>query len=413
MKDLQNDFLNQSIIKLEKLKKSFGGEFSEGGRREAFRTFHTIKGTAQTFGFAAAGLLAHELETLLSGVESIDRKNFTDVFIEGVELLEKSLKHQDFDIPKSFFETVRSIVPARLQSTHSKNSFSLKIPPNVTARLSPTEKDALESALLEGKAVSCFAIGFDSARFTADFKKLREELDSIGEVIAVSSSLKFKEKVGFEFLFASSAPEAEINQKIAEYSAIVIFRSSHNEKITSFNNLEAVCARIGEYGESLGADLGKKIEFSIAADKVNLSPERLKIIFDVLLHLVRNAVDHGIKAPNGKIGIQIKKRQSKLYLKVADDGRGIDLDQVKRRAIEKKLISADEKLSARATLELIFQSELSTAAKITSISGRGVGLDAVKHAVESIGGEITVNTETEKGTSFEIYLSAENPEDAK
>jgi chemotaxis protein histidine kinase CheA len=93
-----------------------------------------------------------------------------------------------------------------------------------------------------------------------------------------------------------------------------------------------------------------------------------------------------------------------LRLSVRDNGNGIDGEKIKAKAIEKKLIAGDENLTAQETIDLIFTPEFSTKSAVTEISGRGVGLDAVKFAVEEAGGKVTVKSDGEKGTAFEIFL---------
>ena len=130
------------------------------------------------------------------------------------------------------------------------------------------------------------------------------------------------------------------------------------------------------------------------------------MIFDVLVHLIRNAVDHAVESA-GKIKINLGTEENNLRLSVSDDGRGIDSEKIKAKAVEKYLVSAAENLTEQETLDLIFLPEFPTASKLTEISGRGIGLDAVKTAVEARGGKINVKSQSGKGTTFEIYLPKE------
>ena len=169
---------------------------------------------------------------------------------------------------------------------------------------------------------------------------------------------------------------------------------------------KGILSKVVEHGENLADKLGKEIKFEIYADQIKLSDEKIKLVFDILLHLTRNAVDHAIEK-KGEIEISIRADENGQHLIFADNGSGIDLKKVRAKAIEKKLISADTVLTKQATLNLIFQSEFSTASKITEISGRGIGLDAVKDAVEKADGKISVKSRNGKGTTFEIFLPEE------
>ena len=402
MKELQQDFLQKSTVNLEKLKKDLLDEgLTEDWRRAAFRTLHTIKGTAQTFGFIVSGHLAHELENLLPAAKSASNENFKNLLTEGFELLKKSFEQNDFEIPAEFLEKINSNLPQDVKSAVKAKNSLIEIPNEFSGQLSQTERLALDSAARSGKNLYIFEVGFDFADFADGFKNFREVLNASGEIIATASSANFIGKIGFQILFASAAEFQEIEKIADDYSAEIIFQSSENNFP---NTLDGVLSKVAAHGKSLANKLGKKIDFEIKAEEINLSPEKLKLVFDVLLHIVRNAVDHAFKAPEGKIKIQIKAEKDAFYLIVADNGNGVDLEKVRSRAVEKNLISANENLSEQATLDLIFQSELSTAEKLTEISGRGVGLDAVKYAVESAGGKISVSSRTKKGTTFEILL---------
>jgi two-component system chemotaxis sensor kinase CheA len=139
-------------------------------------------------------------------------------------------------------------------------------------------------------------------------------------------------------------------------------------------------------------------------------------IYDPLIHLIRNSVDHGIESPQdrltagkpecGKLTLTARHEQGRIILTVEDDGRGIDLEKLRRSAIQKSLISAEDAdgLTDEQTLDLIFAAGFSTAQKVTEFSGRGVGLDIVKTNIQRVNGSIHVETVPGQGTQFEIVL---------
>ena len=397
MEKFRRQFLLDSVKNLKHLQNDLGN----AERREVFRTLHTIKGTAQTFGFASASLLAHELETILSAEQNISNKNFKSLFTEGIGLLIDSFEQKDFEFPAQFVGKVHQLIPQKTQAIIPVN-VPPEIPPEIFAQLSRTEKTALNSAVQDEQNLYCFEIGFELENFTNGFKIFRETLSASGEIIATLPSAKLggNGKIGFQILFASSAKPANIKKIAKTHAAEIIFDTSPKNFT---NDLQGVLSKIVAHGESLANKLSKEIIFEISADEIRLSDEKLKLVFDVLLHLTRNAVDHAIEK-KGKIELSVKADENGQRLIFSDDGSGIDLEKVKAKAIEKNLISADTVLTEQATLCLIFQSEFSTSQELTEISGRGIGLDAVKDAVEKADGIISVKSQSGKGTTFEIFL---------
>ena len=137
---------------------------------------------------------------------------------------------------------------------------------------------------------------------------------------------------------------------------------------------------------------------------------------DPLLHLIRNAVNHGIEAPEvrekagkprkGTVRLSAHRDRDNVIIELTDDGAGINIEKVKKKAVEKGMIPADvaATLSTEQAIDLLFQPGFSTADKITDISGRGVGLDVVKRSIESLKGTIKVDTVPGKGSTFELLL---------
>jgi len=401
MEELREAFLIDSISKLNNLQNDLRSEkFSPEFERELFRTLHTIKGTAQTFGFAAAAILAHALENLLAAAKKDSAEKLKSRLPEGIEILKKSLAEKDFKIPDAFAENFREFQSQLLPESRSPDYIS-DIPDSLAAQLSNQEKAALNTALGGGNNLAVLEIGFDAASFAGGFKAFREKLAAKGEIIATLPSAKFaaQGKIGFQIILATFE---EMKDVIKDSPAEIVLQIHQ----TSSNNLPAVLTQIVGHGKSLAASLGKKIEFEIVIEVEEVSAPTLKIIFDALLHLVRNAVDHGIER-EGKIKIALASGAGGVRLKVSDNGRGIDLEKVRRKAVEKNLISGGADLSETEILNLIFAHGFSTGETVSEISGRGVGLDVVKDLAEKAGGEISVKSETGQGTTFEILLMEE------
>jgi two-component system chemotaxis sensor kinase CheA len=173
--------------------------------------------------------------------------------------------------------------------------------------------------------------------------------------------------------------------------------------------------RFPEMAEGLAEKLGKRLApISVVGGDFPVLPERYEGLVSNLAHLVRNMVDHGIetaqereeagKPPQGEITIELERDGQFTRIHMADDGRGISSQAVLSRAIERGLIPAGTKLSREETLELLFKSGFSTASDISEVSGRGVGMGAVRDAVAALGGTITLQSEEGRGTSYVIEI---------
>lgn len=224
------------------------------------------------------------------------------------------------------------------QNIHVENV----IPAEIRDCLKDEERHRLAECLAENANVYVVDTSFAMSDFDSQFQRLKEELNRIGEVIATAPKVD-GDKINFRILFATNS------------------------------DLYRICHQAMQAGRSVGKDVG----FSIRIDG-SLPKSVCNALADPLLHLVRNAVDHGIET-RGHVMIEA----SGTRITVADNGRGID----------------------PAIRDLIFQPGYSTANAITEISGRGVGLDVVKTAIEELGGTINVTSEPGKGATFEIVLT--------
>ncbi len=175
-------------------------------------------------------------------------------------------------------------------------------------------------------------------------------------------------------------------------------------------------AKLPRVVRDLSIDCGKEIQVVMEGAETELDKTILEAIKDPLTHIVRNSVDHGIESPdirtaNGKpaqgtLWLRAYHEGGQVNIEIADDGGGINLERVRQKAIEKKLVTAEQAagMSDRESTQLILLPGFSTAAQVTNVSGRGVGMDVVKTNVEKIGGTLEIQTNPGHGTTLKIKI---------
>ncbi len=164
----------------------------------------------------------------------------------------------------------------------------------------------------------------------------------------------------------------------------------------------------------LGRELGKDVLLVSEGGETELDKTVIDQLNDPLVHLVRNSIGHGIESPavrqaigkpsKGRITLSAKHSGANVVLTVADDGAGLDVERIRAKAVEKGLISEQAELSEREIYALIFEPGFSTAQEVSNVSGRGVGMDVVRQAIDALRGSIEVRSEEGKGTTFSLKL---------
>ncbi|NPA11693.1 MAG: chemotaxis protein CheA [Epsilonproteobacteria bacterium] len=180
--------------------------------------------------------------------------------------------------------------------------------------------------------------------------------------------------------------------------------------------MESIYAKLPKIIRDISKKVGKKVKFQAYGGNVEIDKLMIEALMDPLTHILRNAIDHGIepaeervkagKPPEGRITISATQESGQIIITIEDDGRGINLEKVVNKAIKNGLIDEEDakKMSDEEKAMLIFSPGLSTAEKVTDLSGRGVGMDVVMNNITSIGGSIKVKTIPGKGTKFIIIL---------
>jgi two-component system chemotaxis sensor kinase CheA len=159
---------------------------------------------------------------------------------------------------------------------------------------------------------------------------------------------------------------------------------------------------------------GKQVELTITGEETELDKNVIQQISDPLVHMVRNAVDHGVESPEdrrragkpdaGQVLLNAFHQGDSIVIEVRDDGKGLDPERLRTKGIERGLIGPDDQLTRQQIFALILQPGFSTAEKVTDISGRGVGMDVVKRNVEQLRGKIDIESEPGRGSTFYIRL---------
>ena len=178
--------------------------------------------------------------------------------------------------------------------------------------------------------------------------------------------------------------------------------------------INQIFSRFPRVVRDLQRDLNKKIDLVIEGEDTELDKSVVEDLLDPIMHCIRNSVDHGIEAPEartaagkpetGTILLKASNEGNQIVIEIKDDGAGIDVEKVRKKAIDRGLIHPDKAVTEQDAFNLIMQPGFSTADKISNISGRGVGLDVVKTMINNLKGTISINSAKGKGTSFIIKL---------
>ena len=422
MGELRQEFLKQTISNLQTFQsEAFGkNSLSNDFLRSFFRQLHTIKGTSNTFDFTNLARLAHEIENLLQVLQNNEisqNSETTLAFQNGLtHLLNLANDYQmktETVFPQEFADNLRELLPTKTE--FPKDSIDYQIPPNFLSQLSNQEKANLSRALQNRKILYLIEVFFELNIFDQEFKRFKQILDENGEVIAFAhaASENFLATIGFQVFFVSTLSKNKIEKITSDFCTKIEFENSPKPKYFA-NNLDGLLENLVSEGEKISNILNKEVSFETSFEQLKVSNKILLLLNEIALHLIRNAIDHAIepaaeRVENGKntcalIKISVTNPDNQILLQIEDDGRGIDIEKITQLAKDRHLIVPEQTLNQKEAIELIFLPNFSTSETVSEISGRGVGLDAVKDLIEKADGKIEVQTTIGNGSIFQVYL---------
>ena len=403
-----------------------------------FRPFHSIKGVAGFLNLATIRDLAHTLENLLDRVRTKElsvSSKLIDIILDGSDALKAliiKLKEDlegnpaepfeiDLDALRKRIESVEQDIPDTVEvkklggiliEDGAITDENLKQGLDV-ARQSVPPKKIGEALISEGK-VSAKQVSqalrkqtgqaADTAVIRVNIKKLDDLIDMVGELVITQSMIR-------QNSFILSNSDRRLSRDVSRLSSIT---SELQKTSTSLRMvpIKQTFQRMSRLVRDLARDAGKQVGVVTEGEDTEIDKNMVEEIYNPLVHMVRNAVDHGIdsseerikagKPEKGIIQLKAFHRGGNIVIEISDDGKGLDKDLVLKKAVEKELIDSSQDPSDQDIYKLIFLPGFSTAAKVTDISGRGVGMDVVKQAVEKLRGKIEIDSSINKGSTFAL-----------
>ena len=417
--------------------------------------FHTIKGISGFLNLTDINRLAHEVETLLEDAGNqklIVDESFTDLILDAVDLMKAMVSHigQELDIGfaqdadyrlDDFLDRMRDVQAGRAKVEVEDKTQPLPMADGtdtgeillekgaVTAR---EVEEALEKQILSDKKIG--EILMEDKRATArdvvgalrDQKKLRvdrapevatafakvdtEKLDNMVDMVG---ELVINQAMLGQNLSGLVDRDKKLHSNLAQLDRITseIQRVSMSLRMIAIKQTFRKMIRLVR---DLSRKSGKLVNLEMIGEDTEIDRNMVDEIYDPLVHLVRNSIDHGIEPPDvrramgkpetGTVALKAYHKGGNIVIEISEDGRGLDREKIISRAVERKLIGSGDKLSEQEIRNLILRPGFSTAEKVSDVSGRGVGLDVARRAVDKMRGKLEIQSVKDQGTTILMKL---------
>jgi len=375
---------------------------------DIFRPFHTIKGVAGFLNLSEIEALSHEFENLLDKAREGKIKlqpAITDLILEGIDALRAMMDalHSSLEegkvVPHNV-DTEPLIMESIAFQKGEAPTESDKQNQEVSAEDEQTEEE------LNAQTVAKMHRRKTSSVIKVDIEKMDHLIDMVGELVIVQNMVSQNQVI-------RSSSDKRLLADVAQLKRITSTLQDISMSLRMVP-IEATFRKMQRIVRDLSHKSGKEIDLKLSGEQTEIDRNMVETLYDPLVHMIRNSCDHGIEMPdtraaegkarNGTIHLNAYHRGGNVVIEIADDGAGLDKNAILKKAMERGLVQSEEELSDKQVYELLFHPGFSTAQKVTEVSGRGVGMDVVKRTVEKMRGQIDIETEQGKGTTFYIRL---------
>ena len=417
LNNLRQLFLEEASELLEGTEKSFLDLESKpddpGTIDQIFRLAHSLKGSGKAVGYDDIAAFTHALESLLVKI----KKKEVKVTGPTIDLLLKCNDHLQRWISRLksepnatqpyrdlLVELEEACLPASTASQKHLRSIApvsvldavKPLPDVIQGTPPPAEKGWTEKPRPVDQA------GDDSIR--VKLGKVDDLVNEVGELVILQTVLKQQK----------AQISSELVHKTIDQLSKITRRIQDNSLRLRMIPLRGMFQKMQRVARDTSKNLNKDVVVHLIGEDIELDKSMVDQLSDPLVHLVRNAVDHGLedsaqrlaagKGVQAVVLLSAQHQAGRLLIQVQDDGKGIDPQIIRKKAIEKGIISESSNLSDEALTQLIFEPGFSTKSELSEFSGRGVGLDVVKTNIGEMKGELQIESIIGKGTIFRIYL---------
>jgi len=364
-----------------------------------FRLLHTIKGTAACVGLHGVAEFTHKYEDLINDLKNLKRTlntKIASVLLKGLDTLK--LLYQEVR------DHARTITPpSQLVGIFNEENLI---------------EDAAEKKISDSDAV---AQNINTVVHKKEDEKLSVPMETLDEFMELSGELTVLRNSILKSVMNLSAKypnERDVELLSETFDEMHKVSSSLQHQITEMRkvSMDSIYRPLKRVVRDASKNLSKQVKFEASGAELLIDTSIGKVVANCLIHLLRNSIDHGIetpeirksrgKNPEGIVALKSFEQGENVVIEIKDDGNGLDPEKLKKKAIEKNLITKEEALSFsdQKAYNLIFASGFSTAAQVTDISGRGVGMDMVKSSVTNVGGKIIIDSSVGGGSTFKLIL---------
>ncbi len=435
-RDLLVEFLGEAVDHLQQIEAALLALDHEPENPEAlnsiFRSFHTIKGNAGFLGLVPMHTLAHEVESLLDLArnrklclhaaiitEILRSRDALSALTQQIAIALEQGRLPEQIIPVNhLIRAVKSLAagaPVRAEPSAPPIESVVAPPPAepavsvpaepVAAPSSPPRKTERPAAPKSDTPVRG-GQGGGNQTVRVNTEKLDSLMDVVGELVIVQSQLA-------ESARASADENTVLHRNVSQLTRIAK-ELQHTAMSLRMIPIKPTFQKMERLARDLARDVGKKVHFVTSGEDTELDRTVVEEIGDPLVHMVRNALDHGLeppadrrargKAESGTLHLSAGHQGGNIVIELRDDGRGLDPDKILAKARRQGLVPENASLTREEVFSLIFMPGFSTAEKVTAVSGRGVGMDVVRRNIEKLRGAIEITSEVGQGSTFKIKL---------
>jgi two-component system chemotaxis sensor kinase CheA len=405
-RDILNDFYGESVEHLQHIEAALLALEQKPDEPEAlnsiFRSFHTIKGNAGFLGLGPMHRLAHEVESLLDKARThklrLNSRIITEILRsrDALQLLTQQVGTalEKGKPPERAVPVGKLIAALRVLADTGGGAPGPETAPQES-------KPGAEAA----QASPAAAPISQTVRVTTE--KLDSLMDVVGELVVVQSQLAETTRA-----LAGSVPQ--LGRTVAQVSRIT--KELQNTAMSlRMIPIKPTFQKMARLARDLAGESGKKVSFVTSGEETELDRTMVELIGDPLVHMVRNALDHGLESPEkrlaagkpemGTVNLRAYHQGNNVIVELEDDGRGLSAERILAKARTLNLVPENVEFTKEEIFKLIFLPGFSTAEKVTAVSGRGVGMDVVRRNVENrLRGKIEISSEVGRGSLFSIKL---------